>query len=546
MISINGDCDMIKSVGIDSGFFGWVMRVGNKLPNPFFLFLYLLVGISVLSMVLNWLGVGAQASIYNKDTGQSISQFVIVKNLLSVEYLHVIMQNFVKIYMGFPPLGLAMVTMLGIGYVQQSGFFDAALGRLVKVVPVPLVTFTVVLMSILSAVAGNAGILISATLAAAVFASIGKSPILGAVVGYASAHGGEPSNFILTGWKIMMSGITGTATEAAGIPVTVHPLLNYFFFATMVIVLALTITFVTEKIMPKLMDTSWGSTKKKMNKSAREYSAIMDDLISDLDKLKIGQVDYERRGLKWAGIGTLLYVMVILLGTIPDHGFLRNTAGEILPKSPFISGIVSILVGWFAVIGTCFGVGAGTIKSQHDVPKFMCEGLKDIATFLVVCFPAAMFVKFFGDSNISTLLSVWGSEWLAAMNFTGLPLALSFILLVMFLNLFVTNGASKWMIMAPIFVPMFYSVGFTPEMTQTIYEIGDTITDPIAPVNYYIPVVITIMEKYRRQAGEPIGIGDVISMTLPYSLVFGTILVGSFCLWYFMGWPIGPGVHLLR
>lgn len=536
----------MNTIGVNAGFFGGVMRIGNKLPNPFFLFVGLMVSILVLSCVLNFLGVGTHADIYDKASGTLTNQHVQVRNLLGIDYLHYIMQNFVKIYTSFPPLGLAMVTMIGIGYVQQTGFFDAALKNIVRVVPPSTVVFVVVLMSIMSAIAGNAGIIISATLAAAVFASIGRNPVLGAVVGYASAHGGEPSNFIITGWKILMTSITGTATEAAGIPVVVHPLLNYFFFGVMVVALALVITFVTEKIMPKLMDTTWGKPKTKKKKG--QYATIMDDLPADLDDtLSPSAITADtRRGLKWAGIGTLVYVIIILLGTIPDHGFLCNAAGKLLPKSPFISGIVSILVGWFMIVGTCYGIGSGSVTSQSDAVKYMRNGLTDASTFFVVCLPAALFVKFFADSNISTILSVKGSEWLAAVQFTGLPLALSFIVLVMFLNLFVTNGSAKWMIMAPIFVPMFYRIGFTPEMTQTIYEIGDTITDPIAPVNYYIPVVITIMEKYRKDAIGKIGIGSVISMTLPYSMVFGVVLVSSFCLWYLMGWPIGPGVYLLR
>lgn len=536
----------MSTTGIQTGFFGWVMKIGNKLPNPFFLFVTLTILTLLISMLLNFFEVQVHANLLDKTTGKLVNQIVTVKNLLSLDYLHFILKDFTKIYIGFAPLGLVMVTMIGIGYVQKSGFFDVAMKKAIDYAPIQLITFIIVLVSILSTIASNAGIIISTTLAASIFASMKRNPILGAVVGYAAAHGGEPCNFVITGFMVLLSGITGTATEAAGIHETINPLINYYFFAPMVIIMALVLTFVTEKIMPKLMDVTWEPQQIQIERRTEGFSGIVLHN-RDVRNLSNSLFDYlSERGLKWAGIGTLLYASVILLGCIPSDGFLRNSDFQLLPKSPLIDGVVAILVGWFLVVGTCFGLGYRSIKSQHDVPKFMNSGLQDAANYFVICFPAAFFVKFFGDSNLAIILSVKGGELLSSMNFTGLPLALTFIFLVMFLNMFITSGSAKWMILAPIFVPMFYAVGFTPAMTQLIYAIGDTITDPITPINYYIPIVITIMMKYKKENEPSIGIGNVISMTMPYGITFGIILIGFMCLWYFMGWPIGPDVYMIR
>ena len=174
----------------------------------------------------------------------------------------------------------------------------------------------------------------------------------------------------------------------------------------------------------------------------------------------------------------------------------------------------------------------------------MCGGLRDSLAYFVVCFPAAYFIHFFGSSKLSTILSVKGAVFLQEMNFTGTPLAISFVLLVAFLNMFLTSGSAKWMILAPIFVPMFATVGFSPALTQMAYRIGDTSTNPIAPINYFIPVIIMIMERYKKEEDGEIGIGNVISMTLPYSLGYLVCLIGLLFVFMHFSWPLGPGAEM--
>lgn len=517
--------DNIKrsATGANSGFLGWVGRMGNKLPNPFMLFTALAVIVLILSYICSKLGVSVTYMAASSKGGALVETTVAVKNLLSIEFFREVIVDFVKIYITFAPLGTVMVAMIGIGYVQDTGFFDAFMRKTLLNCPAALITFFIALIGICANISGNAGIIISTTLAAAIFASLGRNPILGAVLGYVCGHGGFTANLIITADDVLLSNITRAAADSAGVVATINPLMNWYFLIPATLVIALTATFVTEFIMPRYVDP----------KGQIDAGALADQRLTE---------DQER-GLKYALYAFIAFVVLMLICTIPTGGLLRNASGNFMPTSPLTEGVVALTVILFFFIGTGYGIGAKVITSQHQVPKLMSAGLRDSLIYFVICLPAAFFIHFFGSSKLAIVLSVKGAEMLEHFQFSGIPLAVSFILLVTFLNLFLTSGSAKWMILAPIFVPMFATVGFSPALTQMAYRIGDTSTNPIAPINYFIPIIIAVMEKYKKD-DEEIGIGNVISMTLPYSIAYLVLLTGMLCAWMYFHLPLGPNAPL--
>lgn len=507
---------------VNKGFLGWVGRIGNKLPSPFMLFTALAVIVLLLSWICSKMGVSVTYLAASKGEGVAETT-VFVRNLVTKEFFQEVLRDFVKIYVTFAPLGTVMVTMLGIGYVQEVGFFDAFIRKTLLHCPSMLITFFIALVGICANISGNAGIIISTTLAAAIFASLGRNPVLGAVLGYACGHGGFTANLMITADDALLASITKAAADSVGLNFTVTPLMNWFFMIPATVLLALTATFVTEYIMPRYVDAS---------------ANLKADALADQ-----GLTKEQQRGLKLAGRYFLVFLALMLIGMVPSNGVLRNEAGKFMPSSPITEGVVALIVAMFIFVGTGYGIGSGTLKNQHQVPKLMSGGLRDSLVYFVICFPAAYFIHFFGASKLSVILSVKGAELLQSMNFTGIPLVISFVLLVCFLNLFLTSGSAKWMILAPIFVPMFATVGISPALTQMAYRIGDTSTNPIAPINYFIPIIIMIMEKYK-DGDDEIGIGNVISMTLPYSMCFLVVLLISIFAWMLLGLPLGPAASL--
>lgn len=515
----------LSMLGSNIGFLGWLQRVGNKLPDPFMLFTSFSVIVLFISYFCAKAGLSVTYSLPQAD-GTLKEVTVAALNLLSAEYFQNTLKNFTQIYATFLPLGMTVIFVMGIGYMQDLGFFDAFMKRCLAGVSPAWVTFMVALIGVNGNIASSGGIVMATTLGAAIFASLKRNPMLGGIVGYVSSHGGFTANFMISGEDALCASITKTVCNAMGIDAMVNPVMNYYFTFCMTLIMTAIVTFVTEVIMPR-------------------YVKMEAD--SDLNPQEtLSLCDEERKGLRWAALSTILYAALILICSIPEKGILRNPAtGTILPSSPLLDGVIPIIFFLFIFAGTGYGLGSTKLKKMSQVARCMASGVRDSLSYIVVCLPASFFIHFFNSSKLTTIIAVNGADFLKTTGFTGIPLAVSFVLLCAFLNLFMTSNSAKWMILAPIFVPMFAAIGLSPALTQVAYRIGDTSTNPITPINYFIPLAIAVMDQYRDKEKDPeIGFGNVISMTFPYSMAFLVILIVMLIVWMFLGLPVGPGAAI--
>ena len=494
--------------------------IGNKLPHPFWLFCLFSVLVIFLSFILSKGGVSVSYVMAKAgETPQNVT--VAVQNLLSYESMRDFLANFVKTYVNFAPLGLVLTMMLGIGIVEQTGMISALMRKSILGAPSYLITAALAFVGINANLASDAGIIFTPVIGAAVYKALGKNPWIGIIVGYAAAAGGFTANFFIAGTDALLAGITGAAMQGSSIQAPINPLMNWYFMLFSTITLTLATVWVTEKFTNKMLQS--------------------DTVEIDTEELKKHQLTpEENRGLRFALFATLAYVAVILLLTLPNGSFFRADDGGILPKSPLLASVMPILFGLFFTMGTAYGCGCGYIKKSADIPNIMAKGLLGNVSFMVVVLPASMFVALFSMSRLDTVLSVSGAEWLQAIQLPNTLLILLFILLVSFLNLFMMSGSAKWLILAPIFVPMFAQVGLSPALTQVAYRVGDSSTNIISPVSYYLPVIIGLLEQYKRD-DRPVGIGTVISLAMPYSLTYLVVFSVQLVVWYVINWPLGPG-----
>jgi len=386
-----------------------------------------------------------------------------------------------------------------------------------------LVTFALCFVSATSSIASNAGIIFSPTIGAALFSALGRNPILGALAGYATAHGSFSATLVPSATDAMLAGITQAVTDTMGFHNTAQtsPLNNYYFLFVSIFTISIAATFVTEVISSKVVRQGVPSA----NVSAESTPA-------------------ERRGLRWAFVGFVLYAIILLALTVPENAFFRNDEGYLTPSSPLIDGIVAVLFFFFIFVGTGYGLGAGTIKKSADVVTYMGKGISDSISFFAIAFPSALFIRFFSDSRLADIISSRGADLLMATNFTGIPLIIMFMVFVMFSNLFMTSASAKWLILAPIFVPMFYQIGWQPAFTQMVYRIADSAANPIAPINIFLPIVLGIMNRYKRPEDPDFGLGTLISYGIPYSAAFFVVMTATLFVWMFFNIPLGPGVEL--
>jgi aminobenzoyl-glutamate transport protein len=484
-----------------------VERVGNKLPHPVTLFVILIGLVLVASWIMAMLGVRA----VHPGTQQTIEAV----NLLSVPGLRRIFTEMVTVFAAFPPLGLVLVVMLGIGVAEHSGLIAAGLKAFVGAMPKVLITFTVVTAGMLSSLAVDAGYVVLVPLGAVIFHGLGRHPIAGLAAAFAGVSGGFGANLFLTSLDPLLAGFTTPAAQMIDPAYVVDPTANWYFMAASVPLLALAGTYVTERILePRL----------------GKYTGTADEHAADRP---LGPV--ERRGLWVAGAIVLVLLVLVFVMALPEVGILRNEEGAFL-----FGSIVPLMLILFLVPGLAYGMVTGTITSDKHVAKMSTDAMAGLGGYIVLAFVAAQFIAYFSWSNLGVILAISGADVLRTVGFTGLPLIVSFVVVASFINIAIGSASAKWAIMAPIFVPMLMLMGYSPELTQAAYRIGDSYTNIITPLLPYFPLVITFAQRYDKN----FGIGTLISAMLPFAVVFALVRLPMLVVWVWLGWPVGPGAPL--
>jgi aminobenzoyl-glutamate transport protein len=512
-------------------FLDGVERVGNRIPHPFWLFLMLGGIVLVLSWVLSLLDVSVQSPA---EEGT-----VEVVNLLSVDGLRRIVEEAISNFTSFPPLGIVLAVMLGVAVAEGSGLITAAVRGVVTRVKGRWLTFAVALAGVTGSVASDAVTVILPPLAALAYLAVGRSPLLGIAVGFVSVSAGFNASLVVNATDPLLAGISTTAVQVVEDDYVVSPLANIFFTVPSSILIAALITVVLERwVAPRVEQIELDGPRAPGHEgdSEDDSPASGDEAdFTDLESMRLSA--QERRGLRNAAVALVVF-LVVLSGVVAIPGSpLRGEEGEILTGPALLS--VSILIAlMFIVVGVTYGRTVGSITSAADVPEFMVSGMRDLAPVLVLFFAAAQFIAWFDWSNIGTVLAVSGADLIESMGVPTVLLFLAMILMTYALNLFITSGSAQWTLMAPVVVPGLLLLGIDPEVSQMLFRIGDSASNIVTPLNVYFALMLTYLQRYRRDAG----VGTLLAMTLPVSVA---ILVGwtaFFLLWYAVGLPLGPGV----
>lgn len=501
----------LKPKGGFERFLDWVERVGNKLPHPFFLFVYLTIAIMLLSAILSMLGISA----INPGSGEE----VMVKNLLTREGVEWMLVNALKNFTGFAPLGLVLSMQMGIGLAEQAGLLSAFMRKTMYGAPLWAISLAVMFVGINGNIASDASIVIIPTLAASIYLSLGKNPLVGLMAGYAAACAGFSANLIIAGTDALLAGITQEAVKIIDPSIQVNPSINWYFMFASTFIFTFVGAWVTEKIIAPRLGEYKGKIKVTENQ--------------DLTPI-------ENLALKNTGKAALAFLAILAVAVLPKNAILRNAETGGLIPSPFLNGIIPILMLFFITIGAAYGKTVGTIKTAGDIPKLMAEAVKTMSGYIVLVFIIGQFVAYFNWTNIGVIIAVKGAEFLQTVGFTGLPLIIGIILLSTIVNLFIGSGSAKWSILAPIFVPMLMLLGYSPAMTQVIYRIGDSSTNPITPLFPYFPIALGLAQYYDEDAG----MGTLMSLMLPYALIFLIVWILQLIVWMVLDLPLGPGAGI--
>lgn len=496
--------------------------LGNKLPHPVTLFAILSVLVLVLSAALQPLGIEVE---HPGEEGEMVT----IHNLLNAEGLQYIFGSMTENFVEFAPLGVVLVTMLGIGVAERSGLISALLRGFVLSMPTKLITVALVFAGIMSSVASDAGYVVLPPLGALLFAAMGRHPLAGLAAAFAGVSAGFSANFLLSGTDVLLGELTIDAARAidSSYADSMNIAMNWFFIAASVILLTVVGTWVTERIVIPRLGIYTG-------KDAEEDAAGTEDE----DAMK-GLTPTEKKGVIWAAVWLIVGLILAGLTVLPPDAPLQGTEGSYqdrIVQSPFMEdALVPIIAILFLIPGLVYGIVNRNIRNDKDVAAQMSDTMASMGMFIVLAFTAGQFVAFFEESNMGTVLGVYGAELLESINLSGIPLIILFIIVAAFINLFIGSASAKWAMMAPIFVPIMMQLGYSPELTQMAYRIADSATNIITPLMTYFAVIIAFAQKYDKK----MGIGTLISVMLPYSiyfLIFWTIML---VVWMLLGFPLG-------
>lgn len=493
-----------------------IERVGNSLPHPAIIFVIMIAILAVIAQIC----VSAGVSVSYYDAKAEADSTIEAIGLLNAEGIRYMFSSLVDNFTSFAPLGVVLVAMLGVGVAEDAGFFDAGLKKMLSNVSPTILTAAVVFTGIVSNIASDAGYVVVVPLGAMIFAAAGKHPIAGLAAAFAGVSGGFSANLIFGPTDVLLGGITNEALRASNIDYTVNAPGNWYFLIVSTFILTIVATVVTEKVViPNLGEY----------KGAYVHE---DKPLTDLEK----------KGLKNSMIGFLIFAVVMAILMVPENAILReaNSEGKMTLDNFMGPGLIAAILLMFLIPGYIFGRTTGKFKDSSDLIGAMTKSMESMSGFLVLAFFAAQFVSFFAYTNLGTILSVKGAEFLESIKLTGIPLVILFIILSAFINLFIGSASAKWAIMAPIFVPMFMNMGLSPELSQMAYRIADSSTNIISPLMNYFAMIVIFMQKYDKDRG----LGTLISTMLPYSiafLIFWTLLL---VVWMIFKIPLGPGVAL--
>ena len=520
-----------------TGFLGWVERTGNRLPDPVFIFFYLIIALVVVSVACALLGVSAVHPTEVDDATGSNAVIAAV-SLLSAENIQRLWVEMPATFTHFHPLGYVLVVMLGAGVAERSGFFAAGMAKAVKAAPKALLTPVVALVAMLGNHAADAGYVVLIPLAGILFAAAGRHPLAGIAAAFAGVSGGFSANISPGQLDALLFGITEEAVGASALdPLwTANIAGNWYFISAMTLIYLPIIWYVTDKIIEPRLGPWKGGAQAGMDDDTSPDPTEHDGALAS-------------KGLRHAGLAALGVIALWLLMTFApgtpliDEAACLTEAGAPVADcsihtqlSPLYRSLVAGFFILFLATGWAYGRAVGTIKTHKDLVEMMAQAMKDMGYYLVLAFAAAHFVAMFGWSNLGLITAVHGA---AGIESTGLPLPLVLGLMVIFaavLNLFVGSASAKWALLAPILVPMLMLLGISPEGATAAYRVGDSATNIITPLMVYFPLILVFAQRWQKS----FGLGSLTAMMLPYSiwlLVSGTLLIVA---WFYLGIPLGP------
>jgi aminobenzoyl-glutamate transport protein len=507
-----------------------IERAGNKLPEPFILFVYLTLAVAVVSTAMAAAGVSVTVPGEDEPTA--------VRGAFTGEGVRFLFTGLAENFIGFPPLQTVVTIMLGVGLAERTGMLAALIRLAFRGAPRWLLPYALGFVGVSGSVMADSAFIVIPPLAAIVFAAAGRHPVAGLIGGFAAAGAGYSTSLLVTSLDALFAGITTSVAETlpdAGTPVT--PVSNYLFNAVSAVALSLLAGFIIDRVVePGLVRA--GFPDREVDRDGTDADGPAAGARAEAHtEVRAELTDAERRGLRWAGLAFAVLLAAVLVLVLVPGSPLRNETGGYLPESPLLDSVTTLVFLAFFVPALFHGIGAGVIGRSADVPRLMGRALADLAGFIVLAFILGQFIALFGWTNLGAWMAVTGAQFLQGIGLTGYPAILGFVVLASALNLFIVSGSSLWTLMASVFVPLFLLLGYEPGFIQAAFRVGDSATQVMTPLNPYMIVLLTFVRRYQPSAGLGTVIAKMVPFVVPFWIAWALILT----VFFVFDLPLGPG-----
>ena len=489
------------------GIMGKIIAVSNRLPHPVTIFIIFSIIVGILSVIFSKMGVSVEIEAINRSTKQVELQTYSVKSLFDADGIRWIFEEAVPNFIGFAPLGVVLFFSLFFNFLNEVGLFPSFLKKSMQKIKGKYMSLFIAFLGVNSSFAGDIGYVL-------------VIPIAGILLGFSSTSAGFAA--CLVSIDALLGGLSTSAMSIVNPNYIVTPLANsiFMFFYTFFI------TFIIAYINDKFIEP-------KVNQYFPEELVDNSDIEDNFTEL----TNDENKGLKYAGIGFLVSIGIILLLSVPSGAPLRNpeTGLLLLGWSPLLSAIIPVICLIFFIPGIFYGIATKKIKNDKDLMTLLFKSLDGFGAFIVLCFFSSIFISWFSYSQLGIIIAAKGGQFLSEIGLTRIPLMIVFILFCSFINLFIGSMSSKYVLIAPIFLPMLYKMGVSPELSQLAYRLGDSATNIISPLMSFFPLVLIYCNKYNKK----FGFGDLLAYMMPHAIVILITSIIFFGIWLLFNLPIG-------
>jgi aminobenzoyl-glutamate transport protein len=499
------------------GFLGWIERTGNALPDPVFIFLWLMLGLALISVLCALAGVQVEHPVQKDAAGNPV--VIAAVSVFAPDVIQRLLVDMPTTFTHFHPLGYVLVVMLGAGVAEATGLFGAAMRVAVRRAPTALLTPMIAFVAMMGNLAADAAYVVLIPLAAVLYAAAGRHPVAGIAAAFAGVSGGFSANLLPGQLDALLFGITQAATVTLTDSWTMNLAGNWWFIAAMLCVFLPVIWYVTDRIVEPRLGPWKGAAASVLEVPAADSSQ-------------------EGRALARAGlVGLGIVLLWVLLTFGPGTPLMQDGDNMVIRLTPMLQSLVAGFFILFLAMGWVYGATTGTVKSHRDIVKMMADSMGHLAYYLVLAFAAAHFVALFNWTNLGLIVAVNGADLLRASGLPAPALLAAIVLMAAFVNLLVGSASAKWALLAPVLVPMLMLLNISPEMATAAYRVGDGATNIITPLMVYFPLILTFAQRWMPQ----FGLGSLTATMMPYSI--GILLAGLLLTigWVALDLPPGPG-----